>query len=135
MGFDSIQSKFRKDQSGITLLELIIAVWIIIVIVATLISPSISVWLYNHPLRSATSDIFRAMRIAQVRAVLNNIEYRAWFDQAGKNCAIHRNRGDIWIDNGKLNAFPEGIQIKDISLNGNDPSLILTPPSLKGVLH
>jgi hypothetical protein len=75
------------------------------------------------------------MRIAQVRAVLNNIEYRAWFDQAGKNCAIHRNRGDIWIDNGKLNAFPEGIQIKDISLNGNDPSLILTPPSLKGVLH
>jgi prepilin-type N-terminal cleavage/methylation domain-containing protein len=71
------------NRKGVTLIELIV-VMVIIGIGALLIAPNISAWLPNYKLRSATRDIVSTMRTAQVKAVSSNLEYRVYFNTAGR---------------------------------------------------
>ena len=64
-----------KNQKGVTLLELII-VMVIIAIGATLMAPGISSWMPHYRLRSATRDIVSTMRVAQIKAISNNLTYQ-----------------------------------------------------------
>ena len=62
----------KRNRKGITLIELIV-VMVIIAIGAVLMAPNIGGWLPNIRLRSATRDIASTMRVAQMKAVSNNI--------------------------------------------------------------
>jgi general secretion pathway protein H len=109
------------DRKGITLIELIIVI-IIIAIGVSLIVPNISAWVPYYRLRGATRDIISTMRVAQMKAVSNNMEYRIKFDQGGGNYILQyrTTAGGPWIDEGIVQQLPAGIHIFDLEPDGFD---------------
>ena len=99
------------NKKGITLIELII-VMVIISIGAALMVPSIGVWLPNYRLKSATRDIVSLMRVAQMKAVSNNILYRVTFDTANNKYFIEysQDSGATWTKEGDDQTLPTGVQ-------------------------
>lgn len=103
------------NQKGITLAELVI-VMVIIAIFALLIVPNIGAWLPNYRLRSATRDVVSALRIAQIKAVANNVKYGVAFDQAkGEFQIYYLSSGNLQPD-GAIYTLPSGIQFTNITL-------------------
>jgi prepilin-type N-terminal cleavage/methylation domain-containing protein len=97
------------NQKGITLLELIV-VMVIIAIGAVLIAPNIGAWLPNYRLRSATRDMVSTMRVAQMKAISNNLIYQISF--IGNNSYIlqYQNTGGAWVNDGAVQTLPTGVQ-------------------------
>lgn len=100
---------------GITLIELII-VMVIIAISATFIIPSIGSWIPHYRLRSATRDVVSILRLAQMKAVSTNMEYRVKFNQSeGSYILQYRTTsGGSWVNDGEEKKLPTGIQIIDL---------------------
>jgi general secretion pathway protein H len=98
------------NRKGITLIELIV-VMVIIAIGAVLIAPNIGAWLPNYRLRSATRDMVSTMRVAQMKAISNNLRYQISFD-IGNNSYIlqYQNTGGAWVNDGTVQTFPTGVQ-------------------------
>ena len=94
------------NKKGITLMELII-VMAIIAIGAVLMVPNIGAWLPNYRLKSAARDIVSTMRVAQMKAVTSNVEYRVSF--VGNSYVIERGPG--WASEGGTQDLPSGIGI------------------------
>jgi prepilin-type N-terminal cleavage/methylation domain-containing protein len=107
------------NKKGITLIELII-VMVIIAIGATLMVPSIGAWLPKYRLKSATRDIVSMMRVAQMKAVSSNTEYRVKFDQPGGSYILQyrTTAGGPWTDEGIAQQLPTGIQIFNLNPAG-----------------
>lgn len=97
------------NKRGITLLELI-TVLVIIAICALLLAPNIGAWLPSYRLRSATRDIVSTMRLAQMKAVSNNMAYGVAFDAGGYQ--IYRSSGGL-VAEGGLNRLPSGVQFNN----------------------
>jgi prepilin-type N-terminal cleavage/methylation domain-containing protein len=116
------------NKKGITLIELII-VMVIIAIGATLMVPGIGAWLPNYRLRSATRDMVSMMRVAQMKAVSSNTEYRVKFDQPGGTYTLQyrTTTGGPFTDEGVAQTLPTGIQIFD--LNPDDFNAEFNPNS------
>jgi prepilin-type N-terminal cleavage/methylation domain-containing protein len=111
---------FRKkmNRKGVTLIELIV-VMVIIAIGAALMAPNIGGWLPNYRLRSAIRDIASAMRVAQMKAVSNNIPYRVNLNDAevgAGSYVLQYNSGGVWINDGALQTLPSGITISVITI-------------------
>ena len=100
-----------KNQKGVTLLELII-VMVIIAIGATLMAPSIGSWVPIYRLKSATRDIASTMRIAQMKAISNNILYRVTFETANNKYFLENSQdlGTTWTKEGEDQTLPNGVQ-------------------------
>ena len=98
------------NRKGITLLELIV-VMVIIAIGAVLIAPNIGAWLPSYRLRSATRDIVSNMRVAQIKAVSNNLRYQISFDIANNNYILQYldTMGNPFPD-GARQTLPTGVQ-------------------------
>jgi prepilin-type N-terminal cleavage/methylation domain-containing protein len=108
----------KMNRKGITLIELIV-VMVIIAIGAVLMAPNIGGWLPNYRLRSATRDITSTMRVAQMKAVSNNIQYRVNLDDGvlgAGNFILQYNSGGVWINEGALQTLPSGIIISAITI-------------------
>jgi prepilin-type N-terminal cleavage/methylation domain-containing protein len=99
------------NQKGITLIELVV-VMAIIAIGAALTTPNISGWLPNYRLRSATRDVVSIMRVAQIKAVSNNIWYRVTFDTANNKYFLENSQdlGTTWTKEGEDQTLPTGVQ-------------------------
>ena len=99
------------NQKGITLIELIV-VMVIIAIGAALTTPNISGWLPNYRLRSATREVVSIMRVAQIKAVSNNIWYRVTFDTANNKYFLENSQdlGTTWTKEGEDQTLPTGVQ-------------------------
>jgi prepilin-type N-terminal cleavage/methylation domain-containing protein len=99
------------NQRGVTLIELII-VMVIIAIGATLTAPNIGGWLPNYRLRSATREVVSIMRVAQIKAVSNNIWYRVTFDTANNKYFLEYSQdlGTTWTKEGEDQTLPTGVQ-------------------------
>jgi len=110
---------FRKwmNQKGITLIELIV-VFVIIAIGAALVVPNIGGWLPNYRLRSATRNIASTMRVAQMKAVSNNIPYRVNLNDAevGAGSYVLQYNSGGWTSEGAVQTLPSGIIISAITI-------------------
>ena len=97
------------NQKGITLLELV-TVMIIIAIAAVLATPNIIGWMPNYRLRSATRDVASIMRVAQLKAVSNNIQYQVVFNPGNSTYILqYRDTGGNWVDEGAAQTLPAGV--------------------------
>ncbi len=107
------------NQKGITLIELL-TVMVIIAIGAALTTPNIGGWLTSLRLRSATRDVVSMMRVAQIKAVSNNILYRVTFDTANNKYFLENSQdsGITWTREGEDQALPSGVQF-NTTLAGN----------------
>src|SRR4030042_419026 len=107
-----------KNQKGVTLLELII-VMVIIAIGATLMVPGISSWMPHYRLRSATRDIASTMRIAQMKAISNNLTYQVSFDPGNRSYILqYQDTGGGLVNDGDLQVLSNGFQL-NTSFAGN----------------
>ena len=111
-------------------MELII-VMAIIAIGAVLMVPNIGAWLPNYRLRSATRDIVSTMRVAQMKAVTTNLEYRVFFNDGDKSYVIKRQTTagvNDFDDEGSTQSLPSGITFDSIAFGGN-PYVTFKPDS------
>jgi prepilin-type N-terminal cleavage/methylation domain-containing protein len=98
------------NRKGITLIELVV-VMVIISIGATLIVPNFGAWLPYYRLRGATRDLVSTMRVAQMKAISNNLRYQISFDIANKNYVLqYQNTGGGWVNDGAVQTLPTGVQ-------------------------
>jgi prepilin-type N-terminal cleavage/methylation domain-containing protein len=98
------------NQKGVTLIELVV-VFVIIAIGAALTAPNIGGWLPHYRLRSATRDLVSTMRVAQMKAISNNLQYRIFFDAGNSNYRLqYQNTGGGWTDDGAVQTVPTGVQ-------------------------
>ena len=109
------------NKKGVTLLELVV-VFVIVAIGAALMVPGIGAWLPKYHLRSAARDVVSMMRVAQMKAVSNNLQYRVNLDPAdvGANSyVLQYNTGGIWVPEGSIQKLPSGIIISNNGLPGD----------------
>lgn len=107
-----------KNQKGVTLIELIIVI-VIITIGATLMAPGLSSWLPLYRLRSATRDIASTMRIAQMKAISNNLTYQISFVPGNRSYILqYQDTGGGLVDDGDLQILSNGFQL-NTTLAGN----------------
>lgn len=119
--FSKIFQRWRDEamkKRGITLLELII-IMAIIAFGSVLMVPNIGAWLPAYRLKSAARDVVSTMRVAQMKAVASNVQYRVSFDDAAKTYILQRQTGGLFVDDGISQALPSGISINSISFLGN----------------
>ena len=94
------------NKKGVTLIELIV-VFVIIAIMAVLIAPNIGAWLPSYRLRSATRDIVSTFRVAQMRAISENILYQVSFNTAETGAP----NNTAYSFGGTVATLPSGITI------------------------
>jgi prepilin-type N-terminal cleavage/methylation domain-containing protein len=97
----------KSNKRGVTLIELLV-VFAIIAIGAVLAVPNIGPWVANYRLRTATRDVTSTLRVAQMRAVSNNMEYQVFI--TGGSYTLQRNSMG-WKDEGGTQTLPTGINI------------------------
>ena len=102
----------KMNKRGVTLIEVVI-VFAIIAIGAVLMVPNMGAWLPNYRLRSATRDMVSTMRVAQNRAVSNNMDHQVLI--AGGSYTLQRFSSGLhtWITEGDTKTFPTGITISN----------------------
>jgi prepilin-type N-terminal cleavage/methylation domain-containing protein len=108
------------NKRGITLMELII-VMAIIAVGAVLMVPNIAAWLPNYRLKSATRDIVSTMRVAQMKAVTSNVQYRVNFNDVPNGYIIqHQTTSGVndFVDEGGTQSLPSGITLDSITFGG-----------------
>src|SRR4030042_829050 len=120
----------NMNKRGITLMELVI-VMAIIAMGAVLMVPNIAGWLPNYRLRSATRDIVSTMRVAQIKAVTSNVDYRVSFNDGDKSYILQRQTTsgiNVFVDEGSTQDLPSGITYDSITFGG-DPYVTFKPNS------
>jgi Tfp pilus assembly protein FimT len=69
----------RKAESGVTLIEIFLALVILAVLAAAAI-PAFSVWLPNYRLKNAARDLYSNLQLAKMGAVSKNRDHAVIFD-------------------------------------------------------
>jgi general secretion pathway protein H len=110
----------KMNKKGVTMLELCV-VLAIIAIAAVLTVPNLGGWLISYRLRTAARDVTSTLRVAQMRAVSNNMEYQVFI--AGGSYILQRNSGG-WISEGDTKSLPTGI-----TFTGNSFPAVETTPA------
>jgi len=106
------------NKRGVTLVELVI-VFVIIAVMAVLMVPNIGGWLPNYRLRNATREIASTMRMAQMRAISNRVQYRVNFNTADVGATIppryvlqrFDTGGGAFVNDEAVQSLPAGITI------------------------
>ncbi len=91
---------------------------VIIAIGATLLTPGISSWMHHYRLRSAARDIASTMRIAQMKAISNNMIYQVSFDPPNRSYILQYDSSGIIVNDGDLRVLSDGFQL-NTTLAGN----------------
>ena len=79
----------KMNKRGVSLIELVI-VLAIIAIGAVLTIPNMGPWIQTYRLRSATRDIVSVMRVANMKSVSTNAEYRVYFHTVERKFWLER---------------------------------------------
>jgi len=84
---------------------------VIIAIGAALTAPNIGGWLPHYRLRSATRDLVSTMRVAQMKAISNNLRYQISFDVANSNYVLqYLDSMNNPVQDGARQTLPTGVQ-------------------------
>jgi len=105
-----MKKSLLMNHKGITLVELVIVV-VIIAIGAVLMVPSIGAWLPYYRLTSGTRDLVSTMRVAQMKAISNNLRYQISFISNNSYVLQYQNTGGGWVNDGATQTLPKGIQL------------------------
>lgn len=116
-----------KNNNGVTIIELVV-VMVIIAIGAILIAPTIGNWIPNYRLRGATRDVVSNLKVAQVKAVSTNLEYRVSFPDQSSFIIEYRTTAGNWISDGAQHNLPPGISFTNRP-PGNPPNFQFNPDS------
>jgi Tfp pilus assembly protein FimT len=104
---------------------------LIIAIGALLLVPNIGAWLPYYRLRSANRDLVSTMRVAQMKAISNNLRYQISFDIANRNYILqYQNTAGVWINDGVVQTLPTGVQFN--TTFGNTASFFPNATSTNG---
>jgi prepilin-type N-terminal cleavage/methylation domain-containing protein len=98
----------KMNKKGVTLIELVV-VFAIIAIGAVLMVPNLRPWIINYRLTSATRDITSTLRVAQMKAVTNNLNYQVSFDVGAGTYKLQRDSSGLWVIDGTAQTLPTGI--------------------------
>ncbi len=97
------------NRRGITLIELLV-VMVIIAIGALVITPGIGSWLPYYRLRGATRDLVSTMRVAQMKAISNNLRYQISFDIPNRTYILqYLNTGGNPVNDSAVQTLPTGV--------------------------
>jgi len=118
----------RINKKGVTLIELIVVI-VIIAIGAVLLVPNIGAFLPHYRLRSATRDMVSTMRVAQMKAVSNNMEYQVSISMPGGSYVLERHTGGLWISEGDTKTLPTGITISSNTFTNPANNALFRPNS------
>ncbi len=125
------------NEKGVTLIELVV-VFVIIAIMAVLLAPNVGGWLPRYRLRSATRDMVSIMRIAQMKAVSNKIQYQVNFNAADigatNGYALRYNNGASWVTDGAVQTFPAGILVNIAGLTDGKATFNTDSTSTGGIV-
>lgn len=80
------------EQSGVTLVELVIAL-AILAIIATLALPSFQTMIQNQRLRTATESLLNGLQLARAEAIRRNARVRFVMDAAGPGWTVELEDG------------------------------------------
>ena len=116
----------KMNKKGVTLVELIVVI-VIIAIGAALLIPNIGAFLPSYRLRGAARDMVSTMRVAQLKAVSNNMEYQVVI--AGGSYVLQRNTGGVWISEGDTKTLPTGITISSNTFTNPASNALFRPNS------
>ncbi len=106
------------NKKGVTLIELVV-VMVIIAIGAAFVIPNIGGWVPRYRLRSATRDIVSTLRVAQMRAISTNLQYRVDFNVAGNSYIVqYQTTSGAWVPDGAQQNLPTGITFKSADFGG-----------------
>ena len=109
-------------------MELII-VMAIIAIGAVLMVPNIGAWLPNYRLRSATRDIVSTMRVAQMKAVSSNVQYRVTFNADSSYVIQYQTTAGLKMMEGGTQSLPSGITFDPAALLFGGGLVVFNPNS------
>ncbi len=115
----------RMNKKGVTLIELIVVI-VIIAIGAVLLIPNIGAFLPNYRLRGAARDIVSTMRVAQMKAVSNNMEYQVVI--VGGTYVLKRDSGGL-VSEGETKTLPTGITIDSNTFSNPASNALFRPNS------
>jgi prepilin-type N-terminal cleavage/methylation domain-containing protein len=88
----------KKNESGFTLMEVMVVIAIIAILAAIAI-PAYSSWLPDYRLRSAARELFSNLQRAKMGAIKNNAQWRVYFDNSvspGRYFLLSGDGGDGW---------------------------------------
>ena len=110
----------KMNKRGVTLIELVV-VFAIIALGAVLMVPNMGAWMPNYRLRNATRDLVSTMRVAQMRAVSNNMEYQVSITGGSYTLQRYSSGLAAWVSEGDPAALPTGITINSNNFLNNNP--------------
>jgi prepilin-type N-terminal cleavage/methylation domain-containing protein len=113
----NLKEEKKMNKRGVTLIELVI-VFVIIAVMAVLMVPNIGGWLPNYRLRNAIREVASTMRMAQMRAISNRVQYRVSFNTADVGATtppgyvLQRDSGGgAFVNDEAIRTLPSGITI------------------------
>lgn len=119
------------NRKGITLIELIVVI-VIIAFGAVLMVPSIGAWLPYYRLKSGARDIASIMRVAQMKAVSNNLRYHVSFDKDNNNYILqYQTTGGALVNDGEAQTLPKGVTF-NTTFAGNIATFFTNSTASKG---
>ena len=123
------------NKKGVTLVELLV-VFVIIAMLALLMTPNIVGWMPSYRLRSATRDIVSTMRYAQMKAISNSgRQYLVDFNVGTNSYILRYNTGGLVFADGPVQTAPSGITINIAGLPGGTATFNTDSTSSGGVVR
>ena len=123
------------NKKGVTLVELLV-VFVIIAMLALLMTPNIVGWMPSYRLRSATRDIVSTMRYAQMKAISNTgRQYVVNFNVGTNSYILQYNTGGFVFNDGSVQTAPPGVTINIAGLPGGTATFNTDSTSSGGVVR
>jgi prepilin-type N-terminal cleavage/methylation domain-containing protein len=123
-------------QDGLTLVELLVTLVILATLILIALPDYLNTILPGHRVRAAARDVMTDMRLARMRSVSRNLEYRIVFTPGSDSYVIeagNRSRGSTgWTQEGTTRDFSDPSNPnfhKNVSISRAEPTAVVYYPT------